>query len=396
MRAATALALGVILGLAPAAARANEAFLDSEAIEATEVAGPLAADPAAELWNRLPAGTLVAVPQRTIRLNDRAANAALAQAAPRTLAVRAAFDGKDLAVAVDWSDSTEDRARLDETDAFGDGAALELPLHFGAGVRLPYVGMGDEGMPVVLYRALASADGTNGWAGAASGFGSLTRADPGGARVAMHYDRRRKAWRAVFVRPLAAGAHDLRQGLVPFALAVWDGARHERGGNKALTRWKFLRLPRYPLDSAYVGELSYGYATGGLGDLARGKVLVETVCAACHAVGDRRIAPPGIAPDLTAIGGIATPGYLRDSLLDPSAVIVPNPNPDQHYDRSKPPGAAGAFPRNDSFVWYRRDPGGKKISKMPAFGSLPKADLAAMVAYMMTLGAPSPGDRRQP
>ena len=155
-------------------------------------------------------------------------------------------------------------------------------------------------------------------------------------------------------------------------------------------------MPRYALDSAYVGEMSYGRAPGDLGDPARGKLLVESVCAACHAVGDRRIAPPGIAPDLTTIGAISTPGYLRDSLLEPSAVIVPNPNPHQHYVRSKTPGASGAFPSNDAFVWYRRDPGGKKISRMPAFGTLPKADLDAIVAYMMTLGVPAAGERRQP
>jgi len=395
MRASRALALGVLIVLAHAA-RAHDELLTSEAIEAKEVAGPLAADPAAALWDGLAAGMIVAAPQRTIRLNDRAANAALAHAAPRTLAVRAAFDGKDLAVAVDWSDSTEDRARPDETDAFGDGAALEIPVRFGAGLRLPYVGMGDEEMAVVLYRVLATADGAIGRAGVAAGFGSLARADLGAVRVAMRYDAGRKTWRAVFVRPLVAGEHDLRHGLVPFALAVWDGARHERGGNKALTGWRFLRIPRYALDSAYVAEMSYGRSPGDLGDPARGKLFVESVCAACHAIGDRRIAPPGIAPDLTAIGAISTPGYLRESLLEPSAVIVPNPNPYQHYDRSKPSDASGAFPSNDAFVWYRRDPGGKKISKMPAFGTLPKADLEAIVAYMMTLGAPPPADRSQP
>ncbi len=394
MRATRPLGLAVLVVLAPAT-RASDELL-AEAIEAKDVSGPLAADPAAKLWDDIAAHAVIAAPQRTIRLNDRAANAALAEAAPRTLAVRAAFDGKDLAVAVDWSDSSEDRVRPDETDAFGDAAALEIPVRFGAGLRLPYVGMGDEEMPVILYRVLASAGGTIGSAGMASGFGSLARKDLGAVRAGMRYDTGRKTWRAVFVRPLFAGEHDVRHGLVPFALAVWNGAQHERGGNKALTGWKFLRLPRYALDSAYVGEMSYGRAPGDLGDPARGKLLVESVCAACHAVGDRRIAPPGIAPDLTTIGAISTPGYLRDSLLEPSAVIVPNPNPHQHYVRSKTPGASGAFPSNDAFVWYRRDPGGRKISKMPAFGTLPKADLDAIVAYMMTLGVPVDGERRQP
>lgn len=390
------IALALLVGLAPAAPRANEAFLASETIEARQVPGPLLADPGAPLWQSLSASTVFAWPQRTIRLHDRTANEALADAAPRAIGVRAAFDERDLAIVLDWSDTTQDRTRDDATEVFGDAAALEFPLRFGAGKRLPYVGMGDEEMPVAVYLQRAMAGGTANREAIGAGFGSLARADLGAIRTAMRYDGERRTWRAVFVRPLVAGEQDLRRGLVPFATAVWDGARHERGGNKALSRWKFLRLPHYPLDQAYVAEMSYGYGPNGLGDPARGKVLTETVCAACHVVGERRLAAPGIAPDLTAIGAISTPGYLRDSLLDPSAVIVPNSNPSQHYDRGKPPDARGAFSNNDAFVWYRRDPSGRKVSKMPAFGSLPPSDVSAIVAYLVTLGAEPPSARRQP
>jgi complex iron-sulfur molybdoenzyme family reductase subunit gamma len=391
---APALALAALL-LAPAAS-AGEDLPASETVEAREVPGPLPADPGAPLWDGLPASTVTAAPQRAVRLNDRQANEALATAPARRVAVRAATDGRDLAVVLDWSDETEDRSRGDATDAFGDGAALEIPLRFGAGLRLPYVGMGDDAMPVAVYFQRAAAEGTAGREGVAAGFGSLTRSDLGGARMAMQYDRGRREWRAVFVRPLAAGRHDLRQGLVPFAIAVWDGARRERGGNKALSSWRFLRLPRFPLDAAYAAQVSSGRAPGERGDVARGKLLVETVCAACHAVGDKRIAPPGVAPDLTGIGAIATPAYLRESLVDPSAVIVPDLNPYQHQDRSTPVAPTGSFASDPAYAWYRRDESGKKISKMPAFASLPGPDIAAIVSYLMTLGAEPPGAGRKP
>ncbi len=370
--------------------------LAQDAVEAREVPGPLAADPAAPLWDRLPGRTFVAAPQRAIRLNDRRANEALTHAAPRALEVRAAFDGRDLAVAVDWSDESEDRVRPDATDAFADGVALEVPLRFGAGLRLPYVGMGDDDMPVALYLARAAAEGTVVREAVAAGFGSLTRADLGGMRAAMSYDRARKGWRAVFVRPLAGGPSDLRRGLVPFALAVWDGARHERGGNKALTGWKLLRVSRFPADPAYVVELARGSGAGDPGDPARGKALAESVCAVCHVVGERRIARPGIAPDLTGIGPISTAAYLRESLVDPSAVIVPNPNANQHQDRSVRPVAGEPYPNADAFVWFQRDASGRKVSRMPSFAAMPEADLAAIVAYLMTLGAEASGDRRKP
>lgn len=375
---------------------ASEALLAAYVVEAREVPGPLGPDPSAPFWDAIPAHPVIAAPQRTIRLPDAAANAALASAGPRTLAVRAAYDGRDLAIAVDWDDASEDRARPDATDLFGDAAALEMPLRFGAGLRLPYIGMGDDDLRVALYLARAAVDGTTVREGVAAGFGSFTRADVGGARMALRRDAARKAWRAVFVRPLEARASDLRRGLVPFALATWDGARHERAGNKVLTGWKLVRLPRYPLDPIYVAELAQARVPGSAGDAARGKPLVEGVCTSCHLVGDVRVATPGLAPVLDGIGAIATPAYLLQSLVDPSAVIVPSPNPSQHQDRASRPGAAGPYPDDEQFVWWSRDEGGKRVSKMPVFAELATEDLEAIVAYLRTLGAEPAGAGRKP
>ncbi len=380
----------LLLALAPAA-RGGEDLLASETIVAREVPGPLDADPGAALWDGIAPLAVALGPQRSIRLHDGRANAELSRRGPTSLSLRAAYDGKDVAVLLEWLDATEDRARPDRIDGYGDAAALELPLRFGAGVRLPYVGMGDEELPVAVYFQRAAEDGTGGREAIGSGFGSLARADLGGARVAMRREGKAGRWRAVFVRPLAAGRVDLRKGLVPVAFAVWDGARLERGGNKSLSGWKLLRLARWPLDPVYVAELGWGRRPGDLGDVARGKQLVQGVCAACHLVGERRSARPGIAPDLSAIGAISTPAYLRASIVTPSAVIVPNPNPAQHQDRGRPADARGAFPAADAFAWSRPDGSGRRISKMPVYGALPEADVAAMVAYLMTLGAAAPG-----
>jgi complex iron-sulfur molybdoenzyme family reductase subunit gamma len=120
------------------------------------------------------------------------------------------------------------------------------------------------------------------------------------------------------------------------------------------------------------------------------------MCIACHAVGALRVARPGLAPDLTGIGAIATPAYLRESIVDPGAVIVPGPNPAQHQDRTKAPGRTGAWPPNEGFAWSRRDPSGKSVSRMPAYAALPEQDLLAMVAYLATLGAAEGGAGGRP
>ncbi len=395
MRASRRVTLALLLAAGPGA-RAADDLLAADTVEVAAVRGPLSADPAAPHWEAARPREVTVLPQRTVRLHDRRANEALAAASPRAVRVRAATDGSALAVLLEWADATEDRAASSETDVYADAAALQLPLQFGAGTRLPYVGMGDDALKVAVHLQRAAAGGTIAREAVGAGFGALARADLGGARVAMRHDGARGTWRAVFVRPLAAAGLDLRRGLVPFAVAVWDGARAERGGNKALSGWKLLRLAAFPADPAYAAELARGRAPEERGDPARGERLVTSMCTACHAVGARRPARPGIAPDLSGIGAIATPAYLRESIVAPSAVVVPGPAAPQHLDRARSPGVTGAFPAADAFAWHRAGPDGKKVSKMPAYAGLPEPDLRAMVAYLATLGAGAGEGRSKP
>lgn len=384
--ACAALLLASAAGAAPAPSPA--------ALEVQRLS-PLPADPAAPAWAALPALEVLAAPQRTIRLHDQAANAALAKAGPRRLTVRAASDGDSLAVLLEWPDATEDRPPAGATDRYGDGAALQLALRSGAGIRLPYVGMGDEGERVAILLARATAGEAQARAAIGAGFGTPTRADLGPLQVAMTFDPVRKTWRALFVRPLAAAGLDLRQGLIPFALAAWDGAAAERGGNKVLTGWRFLRLPAFPLDATYAAEQAFGGAPGDLGDAARGRKVFEENCTTCHAAAGHPGAAPGLAPDLTGLGVIASPGYLRASLLRPSEVIVPNPNPRQHQDRSGARDARGAWPSDEAYTWFALEADGRKVSSMPDYAGLPPQELSDLLAFLVSLGAEPPA-RRSP
>jgi DMSO reductase family type II enzyme heme b subunit len=375
--------------LAAARAAAADPAAPLEPLEVRDLT-PLPADPAAPAWDALPAATVPAAPQRTIRLHDRAANRALEGAGPRQVTVRAATDGRSLAVLLEWPDATEDRAPSGETDAYGDGVALQLPLRSGAGVRLPYVGMGDEAERVAVFLVRASGAGATVRSAVGAGFGTLARADLGPVTGALRYDPSARRWRALLVRPLSAGGLDLSRGLLPYAVAIWDGAGKERGGNKALSGWRFLRQPRLPLDAAYAAEQAWGR---GQGDAARGRTLFEDTCTACHATATQRDAAPGLAPDLSAIGLIATPAYLRDSLLRPSEVIVPSPNPRQHQDRAAPRDPRGAYAPDDGYVWFVREADGRRASSMPDYAGLPPRDVADLVAHLMTLGADAPAGR---
>ncbi len=302
---------------------------------------------------------------------------------PSTKYSNTVIGGGQLGLYVSWPDATQDRLSPDDTVSFGDAVAMQLPTRFGAGERLPHVAMGDDTSPVRLLMQRAVVGGAQSSRFVAAGFGSLTRTGAAQPSSSMRYDVGAKRWSAVFLRPLVEEGHAIDAALVPVAFAVWDGAGRQRGGAKSLSPWKFLRRASLVADSKYVESLSWGFGTTP--DVAKGKALVGGICIACHRFADKRFAPEGLAPGLDTIGAIAAPSYLRDSIMDPSLVVVMHPNPNRHYNKGAPTDPNGAFPNNPAFEWSTLDPAGKKLSKMPPFAAFPPDDIAAMVAYLRTL-----------
>lgn len=373
-------------------ASANDEFIAAEGVVVGKAAGALPTGPLDAAWQKVAATKIVAAAQRTVLLMDKDANEHR-QDPPIMVEARALSDGKQIALHLSWADATHDRIRFGGTHAFGDSVAIEMPVDFGAGKRLPYVGMGDPEQHVLvsMMRAIVANElglkalrkGT--YAGA--GFGSLTRADLPWLKMDMQYDEAKQGWRATFVRPMAAKEHDIARPLVPFALAIWDGSKHQRGGNKYLSRWRILVSKDQKAEPEYMKELSYGYNEGDVGNPAVGQAVVGAVCAACHRFGDKMTAPPQLAPELSNIGVISNYAYLRDSITKPSEIIVPVLNLNRHYDKSKAPDKYRAYPNNMVYQWFSPGPDGKRVSRMPPF-TFPPEQLAHIMAYLKTLGAP--------
>jgi DMSO reductase family type II enzyme heme b subunit len=370
VRHGPALAIALAVGAVGGAASANEAFLRAEAVPVIRARGALPKAPDDAAWSAVAPTEVWVAPQRTVRLNDRDVNPRADAGQPARVEVRALSDGTKLALHLTWADRTEDRAPPDESARFGDAVAVEMPLEYGAGRRLPYVGMGDERAHVLVAMVRATTSGApRAGTYVAAGFGSLTRAPLSWMEMAMAYDARAAVWRATFVRPLRAPEHDAGRALVPFAIAVWDGGARERGGNKSLSRWRVLHSTDAGVkpEPAYLAELAYGYGPGDAGSADRGRALVESTCVACHRFGAKQIAPPGMAPDLTHIGVIATWAYLRDSITQPSEVVVPGL-------------------RTTPMPWFSVDDKHQKHSKMPSFTNYTKEQLADVLAYLKSLG----------
>jgi complex iron-sulfur molybdoenzyme family reductase subunit gamma len=367
------------LVLVSSLASANEAFFTRDVVEAEQVQA-LPTEPSDAAWARAKKATFFLVPQRTVRLHDKQVNELLRTPAPIELSVKAVVSKTALSLLLEWSDASMDVVRDDELNTYADSAAVQVPVTFGKGVRLPAISMGDEEQPVRLWLTRATKSGALVSELRAAGFGSSTRQAPSAPKPGvMNYDAATKQWRVVAQVPL-----DGAPALIPVAFALWDGQRLERSGNKRLSSWRFVRVAGRAVDAEYVKEVSWGIGPGALGDPLKGKVLAEAVCAACHHLPGRETAAEGLAPSLFDVGAISLPVYLRESITHPSAVVMHGPNPNQHQDRSQPPDRFRAYPNSEALRWFTVGPDGKRVSKMPPMGFAPE-QLSELVAFLMTL-----------
>jgi complex iron-sulfur molybdoenzyme family reductase subunit gamma len=313
--------------------------------------GPLPADPERAEWRGIEAAQVRLYPQSSVKPGSAAQE-------PMKLDVRAFYNGKELALRLEWADGG--RSAAHDIGRFPDAVAVQWPVRYGVGMRLPYVGMGHEGHAVALW--LWRADGRAETL-AAEGFGSLTPQPSDGVIARSVWDRGR--WKVVFKRSLAApqGAfvrlEPASAGLVPLAFAVWNGEAGQRDGDKFLSSWLFLHFQRGKVDPEYAKSLVWDPKVKGSPEA--GKALMTTKgCMACHAHPGNPI-PAEVGPDLTWAGAIHRPEYLLESIREPSAVIAPH--------RS-----------------FRAVAEGKQVSTMPKL-DLSAEELLHLVEYLRALGS---------
>lgn len=182
--------------------------------------------------------------------------------------LRAAHDGDQLLLRLEWSDATrDDRARADRT--MGDGVAVQ----FARSAEPPLFAMGSEAEPVNVWRwhafdpkeAAGMTDllggvphrqldvpvgGTSPRPRAESielaGVGTARSATSSGLPLHVTTAWRDGRWTATFRRPLRARAGsevDLALGAPTlFALAIWNGSLDTSPASKSITTWHALRL----------------------------------------------------------------------------------------------------------------------------------------------------------
>lgn len=344
------------------------------------------------LWQKAKVGTVEAYPQTTIEMNDAKLMHVNANNKAKKVRVKTIQNGEYVAFLVQWKDATKSIQEGYASDVYGDGFAVQLPTILD---KLPYIGMGSDGRAVIVhlqkatgktyepnnnqdvfhqlnssnqnafagdlttYKANVGAQGNGDYQKVfiAEGFRSTTqiRDTSEASRMEMRYEN--GTWNGLLVRKLKSEHLDLSKGSFPVAFAFWDGSKKNRDGSKLLTSWVGVGAQKL---------ISLDELSGG--DIKNGETIMMENCAACHQYKAVKNAPNYMAPELSNIGGYSNASYLLESIVDPSAVVVPGYNTTAH----------------PNFPWYSVDKG-VRSSTMPPFSHLDEKSLKDLVAYLKTL-----------
>ena len=390
----------VAAGVAATSMMAAEA-----AITATKVDADLSRVTfASDIWSKAKFSDVELYPQTTIKMNDKKANEANADNKAKKAQVAALYNGKDIAFMVKWDDKTLNVQNGYKTDVYGDGFAIQFAEDYSNPEALPYVGMGSDGRPVVIHlqkavrefyepngkgnvyyqmnrnqtelfgKELAEFDakvkkiGSNDYERTfvSEGFRSMTEIKDGSSNSYARLGRAGDAWKGTLSRPMKDGYVDLHAGAIPVAFAVWDGEKMGRDGLKLLSSWVSVKLEGQKGGEELIAALD----KAPRGDAAAGKeALAANGCNGCHQV--EATDPANLmAPGLANIGGYTTAGYLRESLVNPTAVVVPGYNRNAH----------------SNYMWYMEE-NGKRTSTMTEYSWLDEATMNNIIAYLQSLKA---------
>ncbi|MDD5159919.1 MAG: ethylbenzene dehydrogenase-related protein [Sulfuricurvum sp.] len=356
----------------------------------------------AAAWSKAKFSSVTLYPQTAIEMNDKKANEINENVKGKKAEVGALYDGTNIALMVKWADGTKDTQAGYTSTTYGDGFAIQF-AGASKSAELPYIGMGSTGRPVVVHlqkanekvyepngnkdvstqinrqqtgvfgqeladydakvASLANKDYERTFV--AEGFRSLTEVKDGSVKSNASMTYGSNGWSGTLIRPLKDAYVNLN-GTVPVAIAVWDGTKLGRNGLKNLSSWIAVNLDGQKPNAALVNDLT----VGSKGNAAKGKeAMAANGCAGCHQV--EATDPKSVmAPSLKNVGGYSTVAYLRESILKPSAVIVPGYNRNAHSNTP----------------WYNIEKG-KRVSTMTDYSFLDKKSVDDIVAYLETLKA---------
>jgi complex iron-sulfur molybdoenzyme family reductase subunit gamma len=359
-------------------------------------------------WHHAEFSEVAVYPQTTIKMNDKKAVELNKNNGAKVAKVGALYNETEIAFLVRWKDKTLSIQKGYRTDSFGDAFAVQFASDYSDYKKLPYIGMGSAGREVVVHvqKAAPHIHEPNGNGNVAiqvgrkntnlfhedlakfdaevkkvgvvdyertfvsAGFRSMTeiKDDSVKSNMNMMYNPAHKCWKGVLSRELKDEYLDLNSHVIPVAFAIWDGAKDNRDGLKLLSGWTAVKLEGNENNKDASKILCKSLSPKSLsGDAKNGKEQFAMNCAGCHIANENNFAPKFMAPNLNNIGGYASASYIKESIVDPSAVVVPGYNRNAHKNTP----------------WYNVE-NGKRVSTMPSYSWLDEKTLNDIVYYMKT------------
>ncbi len=169
-------------------------------------------------------------------------------------------------------------------------------------------------------------------------------------------------WYASITKKLDDKDLNLNRGAIFIYISLWNGDLLERGGYNSVSEWIALKL----YDSDDNDRVLERMANETLGDPSRGKELFMKNCSVCHNYKELKNAPSYMAPDLSFVGRYESDDYIKESILEPSKVIIKGFNPEAH----------------PNYPWYEVKEGGDRVSTMPSFEWMDEKSINDLTAFL--------------
>ncbi len=306
--------------------------------------------------------------------------------------VKALYDGENLSLLIEWEDNT---INVQEDCCFQthpDGFALQFPVVYNDVEKLPYINMGNRDRAVIVHlreakeqkKALSflslqeyfetyqkldkgSLKSDYGRVFISNGYRLVNEIKDDNAPIMMDMIYKDGRWKATLSRALKTEYLDLTNGTFPVSIVIWDGNMSNVERVEYISSWIGVKL--FGINGG--DELQENLKSQGEGDIDNGKRLAMENCVACHRFADANMAPENMAPNLSNVGGYSTAQYIKESIVDPNAIITPGYNPS----------------KQSNFPWYNIDEAGNHISTMPSYDWMDEKSIEDLVTYFKTLKA---------
>ncbi|WP_331774871.1 c-type cytochrome [Sulfurospirillum sp. 1612] len=290
----------------------------------------------------------------------------------KSTTIKALYDGKNVAILFKWKAPLLPKEN-NTTTILSENFTVQIPKE-----GLPYVNMGYQDAPVLLYTLRANEEinattrrlqdaniSESTRLSQAQGPEHIKELFPLTQDYTMHLIYKKGYYLASFTRVLKSTINNLNSGVFAISFSSHLTFQNDNNHTQYLSPWIAIQLSGEHGNDTLRERLNMK-ATG---DIAKGAKIAYENCAICHRYKDVKRAPEDMAPDLSFAGGLYDLNYLKESLIHPSKVIMKSYRDDNQTNAA----------------WSGTNEAGESTSTMPSFEWLSQQEMDDLLTFLQTL-----------